>query len=151
MMLSVENGSRVGGPTDNSVRLRLLGGFSAVAGRENPRPIDISSPRHRALLSYLALRPDYSESRERLVALLWGDNPEADARKRFRQSLLRLRRELESAGVDLLISGRDTLSLNPAVVTVDAREFAALSGGIRDDLAGASLSLRRRSAGRAQS
>ncbi len=110
-----------------------------MAGRENPRPIDISSPRHRALLSYLALRPDYSESRERLVALLWGDNPEGDARKRFRQSLLRLRRELESAGVDLLISGRDTLSLNPAVVTVDAREFAALSGDASgDDLAVAS-------------
>jgi len=138
-MLSVKKSPHAGGPTDNSVRLRLLGGFSAVAGQENPCPIDISSPRHRALLSYLALRPDYSESRERLVALLWGDNPEADARKRFRQSLLRLRRELESAGVDLLISGRDTLSLNPAIVTVDARELAALSGDASgDDLAIAS-------------
>jgi TolB-like protein/DNA-binding SARP family transcriptional activator len=125
-------------PVENPVRLRLLGGFSVTVGGENPRPVDISSPRHRALLAYLALRPDYSESRERLVALLWGDSPEGDARKRFRQSLLRLRRELESAGVDLLISGRDTLALDPAALTVDAREFAALSGAASaDDLAAA--------------
>jgi DNA-binding SARP family transcriptional activator len=58
---------------------------------------------------------------------VWGDCTDGQARKRFRQSLLRLRRELAHAGTDPLVGDRDTLALDPAMVTVDAREFLALS------------------------
>ena len=64
------------------MRLRLLGGFSAKNLAES-RAIAFASPRHRALLAYLALQPDYAAPRERLVTLLWGDSPDSDARKRF--------------------------------------------------------------------
>jgi TolB-like protein/DNA-binding SARP family transcriptional activator len=113
--------------TKGRLKLRILGTFAAVAGADGAPALDLVSPRHRALLSYLALQPDYSESRERLAALLWGDSTDGQARKRFRQSLLRLRRELETAGVGLLNGERDTLSLDPESVSVDAREFLRLS------------------------
>ncbi len=109
------------------MRIRLLGGFGVTSGDPGPRPIHISSPRQRALLAYLALQPGYSKSRERLATLVWGDCTDGQARKRFRQSLLRLRREFADAGADPLVGDRDTLALNPAMVTVDAREFLALS------------------------
>ncbi len=109
------------------MRIRLLGGFGVTSGDPGPRPIHISSPRQRALLAYLALQPSCSESRERLATLVWGDCTDGQARKRFRQSLLRLRREFADAGADPLVGDRDTLALNPAIVTVDAREFLVLS------------------------
>jgi DNA-binding SARP family transcriptional activator/TolB-like protein/Flp pilus assembly protein TadD len=109
------------------MRIRLLGGFGVTSGDPAPRPIHISSPRQRALLAYLALQPSYSESRERLATLVWGDCTDGQARKRFRQSLLRLRREFADAGADPLVGDRDTLALNPAMVAVDAREFLVLS------------------------
>ena len=114
----------------DQITLRLLGGFGVTSG--HPRPISISSPRQRALLAYLALQPGYSKSRERLATLVWGNCTDGQARKRFRQSLLRLRRELAQAGTDPLVGDRDTLALDPAMVTVDAREFLALSAAGND-------------------
>src|ERR1700692_125876 len=117
------------------LNFRLLGGFGVTIANRAAPPIHISSPRQRALLAYLALQPDYSESRERLATLLWGDSTDGQARKRFRQSLLRLRREFAGAGADPLVGDRDTLALNPAMVSVDAREFLELSrSGIEADL-----------------
>src|ERR1700726_2371871 len=109
------------------INFRLLGGFGVTSGDPMPRPVLISSPRQRALLAYLALQPGYAESRERLATLGWGDCIDGQARKRFRQSLLRLRREFAQAGADPLVGDRDTLALNPAMVSVDAREFLALA------------------------
>lgn len=105
------------------VHLRILGPFAACAGPDGLQPIDITSPRHRALLAFLALQPDGSEARERLTALLWEDGSDSQARRRFRQSLLRLRREFAAAGGEVLIGDRDRLALDFAVVSVDARQF----------------------------
>jgi DNA-binding SARP family transcriptional activator/TolB-like protein len=116
------------------IHFRLLGGFGVTG--DTPRPNLILSARQRALLAYLALRPDHSESRERLATLLWGDNDDGQARKRFRQSLLRLRRALAEAAVDPLVGDRDKLALDPGKVTVDAWEFLALAkAGEEADLA----------------
>src|SRR5262249_36282108 len=115
----------------HQIGMRLLGGFAMTDGRTS-RQIHIASPRQRALLAYLALQPGYSESGERLATLMWGDCPDGQARKRFRQSLLRLRREFEEAGYDPIVGDRDTLALSPTIVTVDAREFLALSTGGND-------------------
>jgi DNA-binding SARP family transcriptional activator/TolB-like protein/Flp pilus assembly protein TadD len=112
----------------NHVSIRLLGGFDVASGA-SAQPIQISSPRQRALLAYLALRPDYSESRERLATLLWGDCTDGQARKRFRQSLLRLRREFANCGIDPLVVDRDRLALDATMVRVDAHEFLELSQG----------------------
>src|SRR5258708_25443201 len=91
------------------MRIRLLGGFGVTSGDPGPRPIHISSPRQRALLAYLALQPGYSESRERLATLVWGDCTDGQARKRFRQSLLRLRRGVVGARAPPPVRGPDTV------------------------------------------
>lgn len=110
------------------VRLRILGSFGAFPTLDGAPAIQIASPRHRALLAYLALQPCRSEARERLAGLLWEDGSDSQARKRFRQSLLRLRREFESAGIQALVGNHDRLSLDSDTVQVDACEFLQLAG-----------------------
>jgi len=55
------------------LRLRLLGRFAASTEGALPQMVQISAPRHRALLAYLAMQPTYTETRERLATLLWGE------------------------------------------------------------------------------
>src|SRR5437660_81910 len=59
------------------VTLRLLGGFAIEANVGRPIPISVRSRKARALLAFLAMKPDYRASREELATLLWGDNPAA--------------------------------------------------------------------------
>lgn len=115
------------------IRLRLLGRFAASVEGDAPRSLDISGKLRRALLAYLAMQPDFAETRERLAALLWGDSSDAKARQSLRQCLLDLRHDFEGSGCDPLKVDRETVALDPAAVTVDAREFVALSRS--DDLA----------------
>ena len=107
--------------------MRLLGGFSAAIYSPEPCLVPISSARQRALLAYLALRPGYAKSRERLATLFWTDVQDGEARKRLRQSLQRLKRDLIHAGVDPLRAGRETLALDADAIQVDAEEFMTLS------------------------
>jgi serine/threonine protein kinase len=73
-----------------------------------------------ALLVLLAAAPEAGVSRDSLVAYLWPESDEERARNAFRQTLFALRREL---GTPDLLAGGVGLTLNPAALTSDVREF----------------------------
>src|SRR5262245_59263734 len=114
-------------PAAPRMHLRLLGRFAATIAGEPPRLLQISGPRHRALLAYLAMHPAYTDTRERVATLLWGDRPDKFARQSLRQCLLILRKEFELAGSNPLVIERDAIGLDPNLVSVDARELLVLA------------------------
>jgi TolB-like protein/DNA-binding SARP family transcriptional activator len=103
--------------------LRLLGGLEirTADGR------DVTPPgrKIRALLACLALSPGAGWSRGQLTALLWGDRDEEQARGSLREALVKLRRCMGEPSP--LQASRETVGLDPAVVSVDAVEFARLA------------------------
>jgi len=79
----------------------------------------------RALLGCLALPPNTTWSREQLVALLWGDREEGQARGSLREALVKLHRFIGDPNP--LQATRDTLALDPIVISIDAVEFVRLA------------------------
>jgi DNA-binding SARP family transcriptional activator/TolB-like protein len=116
----------------NGVNLRLLGMFAAEANIGRPLPIVLRSKKARALLAYLAMKPDHQARREELATLLWGDNPDMLARQSLRQCLISLRQDLSIAS-EILILDRETVGLRADLISVDARSFAALSRSAKPD------------------
>jgi DNA-binding SARP family transcriptional activator/TolB-like protein len=115
------------------VTLRLLGAFAIeanVGGR--PIPISVRSRKARALLAYLAMRPDYRARREELATLFWGDNPDALARHSLRQCLISLRQDLCLAS-EILMVDREAIGLRAQFVSVDARTFMSLARSAAPD------------------
>jgi DNA-binding SARP family transcriptional activator len=76
----------------NPLQLRLFGGIEL----RSERAADAPAPgrKVRALLAYLALNVDLPCPREKLMALLWGDRAEEQARASLRQALTELRHAL---------------------------------------------------------
>ena len=109
--------------------LRLMGPLRLTSGGA---AVDISSRRARAVLSYLAMAPDRSATRERLCGLLWSDRGEAQARASLRQCLLELRAALSKADLDLLGADRETVRLNEGVDTDVEDVEAALKAQASD-------------------
>ena len=108
------------------LQLTLLGGFYARAA--GGAPIDIANRKSRALFAYLALPPGRRHTREALASLLWSDRGEKQAQASLRQALVELSRASETGGSTPLIKDRDTLSLDPELVQVDAAVFEELAG-----------------------
>ena len=112
------------------LRLSLLGPLTITLDGE---PFDGVRLRPTlALCSYLACQPG-RHRRERLMALLWPDWPQASAQQNLRQNLYVLRQalpEIDSHNGDrvpLVLADRDTVQLNPAaVVEVDVLRFTGL-------------------------
>ncbi len=100
--------------------LSLLGRFE-LAGPNGP--IDLTSKKLAALLAFLACSAPEPQSRDHLMALLWGSHFEAQARQNLRQALTRLRRVL---GEDTLISTGETISLKPGAIGSDVARFETL-------------------------
>ncbi len=106
----------------NTLKLRILGGFELQSGRG---PDGTTSGRKvRALLTCLALSPGISWPRERLMALLWSNRAEEQARASLRQALTELRQVLGEPSP--LRTEQDKVSLDSAAITVDAVEFPRL-------------------------
>ncbi|MFN8440614.1 MAG: BTAD domain-containing putative transcriptional regulator [Caldilineaceae bacterium] len=84
----------------------------------------------RALLIYLALENDHPHRRERLAALFWPEIAQPLAMNNLRVTLYRLRETLDKAhpglGDTLLESTRQTIRLQPTLVTTDVASFQAL-------------------------
>lgn len=115
------------------LQIKLLGGFQARAAGGSA--IDIASRKTRALLAYLALPPGRPHTRDALVALLWSDRDDKQAHASLRQALVELGRALEGVAPTPLVKNRDTLSVDPESVAVDAVAFEQLAGGSAvDDL-----------------
>ena len=113
-----------------TVILRLLGRFEFVAKDGSSAGLPASGRRGRALLAYLAMRPDFSETRERLATLLWGDRLDRQARQSLRQCLLSLRKDCEAIGVELVRADQVVVRLHGAALSVDARALPVLAQSI---------------------
>ena len=100
------------------LRLTLFGGFSA-AGADGAE-IPLKSQKAKALLAYLALPPGKSRSREEIMALLWSDRGEAQARASLRQVLTGLRKDLGEQAMKALSITDDSVWLDPDKVTLAA-------------------------------
>jgi DNA-binding SARP family transcriptional activator/TolB-like protein len=120
-------------PKASTTCLRLLGTFAVEVNVGRPIAVALRSRKARALIAYLAMKPDWRASREELATLLWGDTPDAQARHSLRQCLMSLRQDLHLAP-DLFDLGRDTVALRAQALDVDARELVALAaaGGSSD-------------------
>jgi DNA-binding SARP family transcriptional activator len=109
-------------------KLTLLGGFALTSGDGNI--IVLPTRKDRLLLSYLGLTAGHEQSREKLYGLLWADREEPQARGSLRQSLAALRDAFHSAGLDPLKSDRDSVTLDPTGMGVDALDFARLAADV---------------------
>jgi DNA-binding SARP family transcriptional activator/TolB-like protein/Tfp pilus assembly protein PilF len=113
-------------PRPATTCLRLLGAFTVEVNVGRPIAVALRSKKARALIAYVAMKPDWRASREELATLFWGDTPDAQARHSLRQCLVSLRQDLHLAP-DLIDLGRDTVELRADVLAVDARELATLA------------------------
>lgn len=104
--------------------LKLLGQFDFrdAAGRS----LTLPTRKTRALLAYLAINANRPHPRERLMALLWGDRDDKQARQSLNHALAAIRKLAESAGTDLLESDGETVSLDSDALTSDAVRLRAL-------------------------
>ncbi len=98
------------------LRLTLFGGFSA-AGADGAK-VPLKSQKAKALLTYLSLPPGKPRSREQIMALLWSERGDAQARASLRQVLTGLRKELGEEAMAALVITDDAVSLDPDKVTV---------------------------------
>jgi TolB-like protein/DNA-binding SARP family transcriptional activator len=106
-------------------KLTLLGGFALEAADGGELPL--ATRKDRLLLAYLAVAGGRPQSRERLAGLLWGDRAEAQARDSLKQSLAGLRQAFRRIGLEPLRADRESVTLEPAGIVVDAVEFARLA------------------------
>ncbi|MBP7593247.1 MAG: tetratricopeptide repeat protein [Chloroflexi bacterium] len=109
------------------LQLNLFGPMQAIVAGKT---LHFATAKVQALLAYLALEPERPYRREQLAALLWPDQPDADARRNLRLTLHRLKQTFAEADPDLagtLISaGRNTVRWHGDAVTVDVAQFMHL-------------------------
>jgi TolB-like protein len=98
------------------LRLSIFGRFRAADafGKEIP----IKSKKARALLAYLALPTGKERSREEVMALLWSERADEQARSSLRQALSGLRKELGETADRALKITDEWLALDPGLVAV---------------------------------
>ena len=120
------------GPT-STIKFKLLGGCSVVL--PSGLPVELAGKKNRALLAYLAMGRGKQHSREKLIALLWSDRSEAQARGSLRQALSALKETLAGVAPAVLVLQGDDVALDPDAVATDVAEFEALAGlGSPEDL-----------------
>ena len=114
--------------------LQILGG---VALKRDGAPLAgrALQPRRVALLAILAANGALGVSRDRLLALLWPEKDETDARHALSQWLFLMRRDLEVG--DLMI-GATQLRLNPERIVADVQVFDAAIAA-KDDATAATV------------
>jgi adenylate cyclase len=99
------------------LRLSIFGRFRAADALGNEIPI--KSKKARALLAYLALPPGKERSREEVMALLWSNRGDEQARSSLRQALSGLRKELGDIAEGVLKVTDEWLAFDPGVVVVE--------------------------------
>ncbi len=129
---SGSQGIRGGGP--ETVRVRLLGGFSASVGSRTIHHDEWRLRKAAALMKVLALAPGHRLHREQAMDLLWPDSGKKAASNNLRYTLHVLRKTLATnpaAGFRYLASEDESLVMCPngeLWVDVEAFEKAAATG-----------------------
>src|SRR5215218_5961680 len=120
-------GSVGGGP--ETLRVKLLGGFSTSVGSRTIQQNEWRLRKAAALLKVLALAPRHRLHREQVIDALWPDSGKKAASNSLRKTLHAARRALDPAGGSrYLASENDSLVLCPGSslwVDVEAFEEAA--------------------------
>lgn len=101
------------------LRLTTFGGL-ALSKDGTPLTGPAAQRSRLSLLAVLATAGPTGSSRDKLLLHLWPESDEERARHALKQAVYSLRKEL---GTDEVIVGTASLSLNPLVITSDAREF----------------------------
>src|SRR5947207_1881767 len=108
-------------------RLKIfLAGACRVESDARPR-IAVTRKKGQALLALLALRPGTGYPRDALMALLWPDSSDEEARHSLRQELHELRRALAPTRTRALIVDGERIALDPDAIEVDVVKFERLS------------------------
>lgn len=104
------------------LRIEVLARTRFSVGSHN---IELKNRKSRAVLAYLAIAEGLSESRERLVGLLWSETEAERAQASFRQALYEVRTMLEAAGHFGLLADKHRISLDPALADIDLSDVLA--------------------------
>jgi DNA-binding SARP family transcriptional activator/Tfp pilus assembly protein PilF len=107
------------------ISIRLFGKLSVSL--KDGTPIPVSGSKSQGLVAYLALNTEMPPSRDRLMALFWGDRYSDQARQSLRQAIAKLKKNLAAGGDNILLTENDRVGLNPEAVVVDVDEFTTLS------------------------
>lgn len=100
-------------------RISLLGGFQALSASGSV--LEIPGRKVRALLAYLAASPGPRE-RDSLVALLWGETSDQEARHSLRQALSSLRKAMPG-----VLTDGNVVALKADAAEVDVAAFERLA------------------------
>ena len=113
--------------------LKLFGEFQLSSS--DGTPITALGRRDRAVLTYLALSPSQSESRERLAALLWSNRADEQARHSLALSTAVIRKALGDTDKNVVLSEPDSLAIDRTNFDVDVLAFRELvDEGTRESL-----------------
>ena len=107
-------------------RVRVAGPLAIFD--QNGREVSLPGRKARAIIVYLVAREGRRTPRERLMALLWGDRGQLQARNSLRQSLAEIRR----ACGDLLNAERENVWIDGAVLEKVSATF--VGGQFAEDL-----------------
>lgn len=102
------------------MKLRMFAGFDLLDRRADH--LNLSLRRGRALIAYLAMKEDRSETREYLVDLLWPGRFREQAQASLRQVLFEIRKKPPD-DKPLLVASRSDVSLGPAIDECDVWAF----------------------------
>jgi DNA-binding SARP family transcriptional activator len=106
------------------MQFRLLGALEAVSGGA---VVDLGPPKQRAVLAILLLHVGEIVAVDRLIDLLWGDDPPRTAAHSIQIYVSDLRKSLEAvAGNRLILTRPPGYQLDTPPETVDAKQFERL-------------------------
>ncbi len=97
--------------------LNVLGGTSVTG--ETGRDLRPKSRKGICLLAFLALQPNGSATRDRILGLLWSDRDQGQAQVSLRQTLSEIRRCFGADADDLLQTTRDAVRLVVSNFSID--------------------------------
>ncbi|OXM51705.1 AfsR/SARP family transcriptional regulator [Amycolatopsis alba] len=111
------------------MEFRVLG---AVEARAGDVPVDLGSPKQRLVLAVLLLEAGRPVPRDRIIDLLWPEEPPASARNTVQALVSRLRAVFRGAdGPEIVSEGtRYLLKVDPS--QVDLHRFTALTAQARE-------------------
>jgi YVTN family beta-propeller protein len=110
----------------------MLGPLQVVDGDVE---LPLGSPKERALLGALLLRPGTVVSRERLIDELWGESPPPSAAKALNVHVSQLRKTLGGNGRDPIVTRAPGYALDVDAEQLDAMRFERLVADARERIA----------------